>query len=490
MNNRTLLTDITRRDSLRIAGTAILGAALTSLGGNAMETGSAMGCPGEGQTPEPPAKLDLSVVLKKYAAAHRFLKDNIRKTRFCSRPVLTSGVGIGKPTHAGAAWLETSVLESLLYTKHDPEVALGTHELFFNTQREDGLIPAIVDTNEFRRSWWGDKFIVFGHVQQNVPIARTAWELTKLTKDERFLAKAYDCCAKFDRWIVKYRNTRGTGLAEMFCEYDMGLDWSPRCHGPGIPAFCPEHDATKYRVVDGFPLAAPDMSAVVYGARLALAQMAEALDKPAEARRWNEQAAELKSLIIKRCFDPQDEFFYDVNMDGTWRKIRGTQLFPLAQEHVLDQKLFDRLYSRYIRNPKEYWTTVPFPSISVSDPRFDPKPRSDWSGSAVVTLATRALLWMPYYGKQEDLKDLMRRWIAAWLREDKFEACLHPVTGRGYPKDMWSNQTCTCLPFIEFADRLGLLAGTGKQNAMPLQIAHMIENTTPDTGNPSLRSQA
>ena len=310
-------TDCSRRDALRITGTALIGAALAGLEHRARAAEPVKGYPGAAQPPESSFRIDVSAILKKYVAAHKFVKDNIRKTRFCSRPVLTSGCQAGTPPLAGVIWAENAALESLLYAKYDPEMALGTHELFFNLQREDGLIPAFIDLNEVKRQYWGDKSIGFGHVQQNVPFARTAWELAKLTKQEGFLVKAYDACSKFDRWIVKYRNTRGTGLVEMFCEYDMGLDWSPRCHRRDISPFCPEYDAAKCRVIDGFPLAAPDMSAVVYGARLALAQMAEALDKPAEARRWNEQAAELKALIMKHCFDPQDEFFYDVNMDGT-----------------------------------------------------------------------------------------------------------------------------------------------------------------------------
>ena len=69
---------------------------------------------------------------------------------------------------------------------------------------------------------------------------------------------------------------------------------------------------------------------------------------------------------------------------------------------------------------------------------------------------------MPYYGKQEDLKVLMQRWIAAWSQQDKLESVLHPVTGKGYAGDLWTNVTCTCIVFTEFVDRLGVLSGSGE----------------------------
>jgi len=97
------------------------------------------------------------------------------------------------------------------------------------------------------------------------------------------------------------------------------------------------------------------------------------------------------------------------------------------------------------------------PSVSMADPTFDPKPVSDWSGSSIVSIVARALLWMPYYGKEEDLEIVMRRWVAAWSRADKLETIMHPIKGSGYPNCIWADMTSTLIQFMEFVDRLGLL---------------------------------
>jgi hypothetical protein len=76
-----------------------------------------------------------------------------------------------------------------------------------------------------------------------VPIAATAWEMAQQFGDSELLDKAYTSCARWDAWLRRYRNTRGTGLCEGFCTYDTGQDNSPRWKG--IPNTCSDHDARK-----------------------------------------------------------------------------------------------------------------------------------------------------------------------------------------------------------------------------------------------------
>lgn len=362
-------------------------------------------------------------------------------------------------------WLENAAFESLLYARIDPEVALGTHEFFFRFQREDGLLPCMLgaafdDQSGPARGW-------FGMIQQNVPIARTSLELARLTRNEEFLAKAYAACSGFDDWVRRYRDTRGTGMVEMFCMFDLGQDNSPRCTGIGMPGPCRDGDATKCPSGPNLPILAPDLSAVVYGARCALAEMAEALDKPAEARVWRERAESLRLLIIKHCQDPEDGFFYDVNPKGHFMRFRGTQLFPLAQEHVLTQQEFELIWCRYLHNPHEYWTPYPFTCFSVSDPHFDRKllPNS-WGGPANCNIALRALLWMEHYGKTAELRILMERWMHIHLQHG-FYWQVNPWTGDpsvAIPdiafftggKALMDANVCY-LVWQEFTRRLGLL---------------------------------
>lgn len=366
-------------------------------------------------------------------------------------------------------WLENAAWESLLYARHDPEVALGTHELFFRFQREDGLLPCITGS---RGPDGVAQALGFGQIQQNVPIARTAWELAKLTGKEDFLARAYAACVRFDDWVRTYRDTRKTGLVEMFCTYDMGQDNSPRCTHIGMPGGCPNDDAAQCPRFENLPVLAPDLSAVVYGGRCALSEMAEALGKHDEATIWTERAEILRSLILKHCQDQDDGFFYDVDPRGRHLHFRGTQLFPLVQEHVLNQSEFEQVWCRYLRNPHEFWTPYPFASYSVSDPNFDRKYLGNsWGGPANCNIALRALLWMEHYGKQDDLRTLMERWVSIHLQYGCYWQ-VNPWTGdpsMDYGELGWftgdqpmMNGNVCFLVYTEFVRRLGLVNDQGQ----------------------------
>src|SRR5688572_18171759 len=265
--------------------------------------------------PQPAATADLD--LGKVSAKYQTALDNLRRL---SQPL--TALGFDRPVllsvhddHFGRLlWLESSALESLLWADEDPEVAINTHDLFFHFQREDGLVPCVITDRSLPEA--GNSMVSYGQLQQVVPLARTSWQLAQKTGDASFLDRAYASGSRFDDWMVRNRQTRATGAMEMFCEYDMGLDYSPRVHGNGIPRFCPGADASVPTHANGWPLVSPDLSAVVYGNRRALAAMAESLDKPAEARRWTELAEDLRLATFEACYSAEDEFFYDRDTYG------------------------------------------------------------------------------------------------------------------------------------------------------------------------------
>ncbi len=371
---------------------------------------------------------------KKYDAALAGLTSNVRKVFGYGKPVLIEG------GNYPGIWLECGPLEGLVYGRHAPEIARANHEVFFHLQREDGYIPCY--------AWM--ELLGTGQIQMVVPIAATALETADLLGDECFLAQAYDACARWDAWLSRNRNTRGTGLCEAFCEYDTGHDNSPRFHG--LPKECPGRDASVCPNAGGLPYLAPDLSASVYGGRRALAQMAERLGRTGEAEEWKERAESIRALIIKYCFDPEDEFFYDVDRYGEFVRIRGDAVTRVLGEHVPDQVLFDRIYKRHIRNPDSFWTPYPMPSIAADDPAFvKDLPPNSWGGASQALTALRAPRWFIHYGKGEDLRHLMERWVDAILAAPDFMQQMNPWTGEFSTSAGYSPAMCV---FIDFVDRL------------------------------------
>jgi hypothetical protein len=136
-----------------------------------------------------------------------------------------------------------------------------------------------------------------------------------------------------------------TGLVEGFCNFDTGHDNSPRW--AGIPNSCPREDARKCPQLASLPRLRPDLSATVYGERVALAGMADALGKQLEADRWREDAERIRQLIIDRLYCPEDAAFYDLDGNDRFVRVRSDVISRVTGEHVL--KLRDCVGSTHLR---------------------------------------------------------------------------------------------------------------------------------------------
>ena len=380
----------------------------------------------------------------RYEEAKRALPKNVCRIPLFDRPVLTPG-----PDYPGI-YLEHN-LDNIFYLEIDPEVAVASHEIFFEFQREDGLFPsAVMDTSRSKHPTG----IIYQSVHILSSLAFTAWEIAQRTGREDFLKRAYQACVRYDQWLVKNRNRRGTGLVEMYCEYDTGHDHSPRVRDGGIPRTCPLANAAEMPDLDFMPIIAPDLSAMLYDGRIYLAKMADALDRPAEAEEWREWAAETRQRLHDICFDPVDEFFYDVDAKGRFRKYRTEHITRMFMNRTVDQDLFDRIYNRYFKNPQEFGTPFPFPSISLSDPAHDHSyPNNSWGGQSQALTAQRTILWMAQYGRLEDYKALAHTWVKSLATSDKlFMQEMNPVTGDF--SDSCPNYTPSLLMMIDFTDWL------------------------------------
>jgi hypothetical protein len=394
-------------------------------------------------------------------AALTLLAGNVKTVPKYDKPLLMEGA-----VYPGA-WMECGPLEALVYAnlrryvpqgqgQPDPlAVARAEHMAFFAVQKEDGQIPS------------SDKLTGetgFGQIQMVVPIAATAWELFQITHDHELLETTYAACSKWDTWLRQYRDTRKTGLVEGFCTYDTGHDNSPRWKD--IPNRCPDNDARKCPPIATMPRLCPDLSATVYGARIALAAMAKALGKRDEAAKWERDAETIRKLIIEKLYSPEDAAFYDLDAKGEFVRVRGDLMTRVLGEHVLkleiagDRKIFEDMWERQLHNPKAFWTPFPFPSIAMDDPMFvRPIPRNSWGGASQALTALRVPRWMEHYGKKAELRELMTAWATAIVKSGEpggageFRQQMDPMTGEFTKKDP-SGYSPAALVYLDFVQRL------------------------------------
>ncbi|MBB5716730.1 MGH1-like glycoside hydrolase domain-containing protein [Sphingomonas aerophila] len=347
-----------------------------------------------------------------YDKALDVLARNVRIMPYVSKPVLIEG-----SVYRGV-WQECGPHEALLYRHWRPDVAVNSHMTFFDLQRADGQLPANNKETETG----------FGQIQMVVPIAATAWDLARATGDEALLHAAYSACSAWDAWLMRYRNTLGTGLVEGFCTYDTGHDNSPRW--AGLPNQCPNKNAKQHHAIASLPRLCPDLSATVYGARRALAAMARALGKGAEADRWEDQASAIRRTILARLWSEGDAAFYDRDATGQFVRVRGDVLTRMCGEHVPDQAMFNAMWRHQLGDPAAFWTRFPLPSIAANDPAFvRPIPANSWGGASQALTAMRAGRWFDRYGRSAEFGHMMTRWCEAIMADMTFRQQIDPSTG-------------------------------------------------------------
>ena len=456
MNKRWLRREFLKHTAL-VAGAAAMPLSLTTSG-----LGEPQAVTTAAQEP-PAASKKLSFPTsdrawqKTWNAAVAVLADNVRIMPRYDHPVLVEG------STYGGIWQECAPQEGLVYgtleayITPDPgappplQVARANHMAFFAQQKEDGQLPASIKLTDSVGTTGG-----YGQIQMVVPIAATAWELAQQTKDHELLETAYASCSRWDAWLRQYRDTRKTGLVEGFCTYDTGHDNSPRWQG--IPNRCPDADARKCPPIETMPRLCPDLSATAYGGRMALAAMANALGKPGEAARWEQDAEHIRKLILSRLYSQEDGAFYDLDAKNNFVRVSGDVVSRVLGEHVVDpvkdKGIFEAVWTKEIHNPKAFWAPFPLSSIAMDDPAFvRPIPRNSWGGASQALTALRAPRWMNYYGKQAELEYMMLQWCSAIMRHGEFRQQMDPLTGVFTQPDP-GGYSPAALVFLDFAHRL------------------------------------
>lgn len=377
--------------------------------------------------------------------------------------------GMDKPmlliseTYPGV-WLE-HVYDSVFYAGLEPsaiDVAKNTIGYFMDYQTDEGQIPFVL-MNPAKTGRTLENLAGFSQIQECVSFPRLCLEVCEMSGDRALLERSYQSAKAWVAWLRRHRMTSGRGLIELFVGYDTGHDNSGRltglsCQGlyqkDGVrmnAAVLPENDSVA-------PILAVDMNCNFYASHRALEKMARLLQKNDEAEKWKVDAAQIKSKLFEHCYDENDAFFYDVDKNGNKRKYLSSTIFHLFLEKVLDKdddaELIQKIYTRHIKNPAEFWTPFPFPSMAMCDPSCrEHKPSNCWGYYTQGLIALRCTRWMDFYGFEKDFDELCEKWLQAWT--DCYDTLklgqeLDPLSGKPTDCSQWYS---SCMLFYMYAAR-------------------------------------
>ena len=338
----------------------------------------------------------------------------------CIRPISGSAPVLNEGGVYHGAWIEsTGSINAELLARFAPDVARATHLLFAQHQRDDGMIPYKVT----------DAGPGFSQIQIVTPLARTVWNHFLLTggTDVEYLRTMYDAMARYDDWLARYRDTRGTGAVEAFCTFDTGHDLSPRFW------FVPDRAyLSDARLVDPaspvLPYIAPDLTANVACQRAYLALIAAELGL--DAAPWRAAAAASIEALFAQCFDADDATFYDRDTTGELVRIQSDVLLRVLACEVGDESFFAAALARYLMNTRKFLSHYGFTSLAMDDPRFDHDyTRNSWGGPVNFLSLIRAPHAFEHHGHVAELALVSGSVLSAVGQSDRFPQCLDPWTG-------------------------------------------------------------
>jgi hypothetical protein len=296
--------------------------------------------------------------------------------------------------HGGQVFHES--LSMLEYVRLDPKGAMGSQEIFADRQHADGYI-------NYRTGPYLDETIpANGSLTCSAPWYNWEnWEIYSQTHSRKFLERMYPSGEKLFSWFVKNRDSDRDGL----CEW--GGDPVLECVRDGEVAVWDQV---------GPPSAfdSPDLNCMLVQEARSLERMARVLGKSADAARWRRDYTQRINLINEYCWDQQRGFYYNVTRETHSFSYRKTG--DLLRDEIIG---FLPLWAgvatreqasslvRKLTDTASFWRLGGIPSLSASDPYFDPK--GYWNGPVWVEwnyLIERGLL---DYGYADLASELARR---------------------------------------------------------------------------------
>lgn len=382
----------------------------------------------------------------------------------CIKPTDVTGPILHEGGVYHGCWLEsTGTINTELMHRFLPAIASETYSAFATNQRADGLIPYKITASG----------PAFAQIQLVTPLARCVWNHYQLNAlDRPFLARMYSAMSRYDDWLARYRNTRGTGAVEAFCTYDTGHDLSARFwHVPDSPF---GNDPTRYDPDSPvLPFVAPDLTANVACQRVYLARIAEELGEPAQP--WRDKAEASLNALFTQCYDAEDGFFYDRDRNGSLVRVQSDVLLRVLACEVGDDAFFAEALRRYLLNTSKFFAKYPFTSMALDDPRFDPSfGQNSWSGPSNFLSIIRAAHAFEHHGRHVELTWAQMPILAALFDMESFPQTLSPFTGAaGYT----TSYSPAILALLDMVERLcgilpradGMLWFTG---LVPREVIH------------------
>ena len=286
------------------------------------------------------------------------------------------------------------------------KLGLWQIEVMLSGQHESGKLP---------REIWKDGPQFFGQYGIQAPglLTLASNRLLQAADNEKERAELRKAMADFYPRLVKnnewfFANTQtGDGLCT-WKTVDAGWDTSTRW--------------------DKELLAALDLDCFLYLDCMELSQMARALGKKEEAKRWDAKARELCAAIRKLHWNEKLGIYNDVLPDKSVSdSITPVIFWPMWVGVATPKQAINAV--KYLTDPKVFATKWTMPSVAAGDPGF--LPRDYWRGPVWINLNWTAVRGLERCGQKAAAAALREKTLDLIARTPVIYEYYDPLTGDG-----------------------------------------------------------
>jgi len=321
----------------------------------------------------------------------------------------------------GGHWLWDSCFHAMGYMEYDAKLAKDQLLLLVKYQDpETGNIP--IDMREYdpplrpSRSRLDVEKSLYVCSQPPL-IAWAAWHTFLRDRDKKFLRRIYGAVRAFARRWDTARLVAKPGLYRWDTE-------DPRVLSPGNES---GWDNSPRWDDGGNELAAIDLNCYIANQRFILADIAEALGRTRRAGGWRAEAERLAGRINELMWDPDQGCYTDVRLDGSgFSRTLSPAMFLPMWAGIAPKDRAREMVCRYLRSSKHFWPSLP--TVSFSDPRFDPE--DYWRGPTWMNVAYLVLCGLHRYDYAKDVRGIRSRLLEMIRSNPDIGEYYNSITGR------------------------------------------------------------
>jgi hypothetical protein len=203
------------------------------------------------------------------------------------------------------------------------------------------------------------------------------------------------------------------------------------------------------------PMASMDIMSFSYACRDTLAEISR-LRGDGRADMWQERAQAVAAALKKHLWDEHRHAFFDRDKNGNVIDVLCHNTLRCMYWGSMSKEMADAFVQEHLLNPKEFWTPMPLPSVSVSDPAFRNASENNWSGQSEGLTFQRAIIALERYGYETIVTKLGKTLLDTLIRGGYvFTQQFDPFTGEPSRVGMTSHEVLSKDSTEPFQDAYG-----------------------------------